>query len=124
MYELEQTSGRIQRKWELTKVGGEWKVIEVNKTLNAESGIAKPVAYDEAKGGGVERYPDEAGPSGNRSGAAATASGEVEGTGFVNGRPVINRLFIERLFASDSEDSDDDWWTPDEGFHEGNNLEI
>ena len=56
-----------------------------------------------------------AGPSGiNASGAASV---EVTGTGLVNGRPVINRLFIEQLFNS-SDDSDDDMWDPDEGFHE------
>jgi hypothetical protein len=66
-----------------------------------------------------------AGPSGiNASGAASV---EVTGTGFVNGRPVINRLFIEQLFNS-SDDSDDDWWDPDEGFHErcidGKNIKV
>ena len=56
-----------------------------------------------------------AGPSGiNASGAASV---EVTGTGLVNGRPVINRIFIEQLFNS-SDDSDDDMWDPDEGFHE------
>jgi len=66
-----------------------------------------------------------AGPSGiNASGAASV---EVTGTGLVNGRPVINRLFIEQLFNS-SDDSDDDFWDPDEGFHErcidGKNIKI
>jgi hypothetical protein len=66
-----------------------------------------------------------AGPSGiNASGAASV---EVTGTGSVNGRPVINRLVIERLFNS-SDDSDDDFWDPDEGFHErcidGKNIKI
>jgi hypothetical protein len=56
-----------------------------------------------------------AGSSGiNASGAASV---EVTGTGLVNGRPYINRLFIEQLFNS-SDDSDDDLWDPDEGFHE------
>ena len=70
-----------------------------------------------------------AGPSGiSASGAASVAdssginasgaaSVEVTGTGLVNGRPYINRLFIEQLFNS-SDDSDDDMWDPDEGFHE------
>jgi hypothetical protein len=66
-----------------------------------------------------------AGPSGiNASGAASV---EVTGTGLVNGRPVINRLYIEQLFNS-SDDSDDDMWDPDEGFHErcidGKNIKI
>jgi hypothetical protein len=66
-----------------------------------------------------------AGSSGiNASGAASV---EVTGTGLVNGRPVINRLFIEQLFNS-SDDSDDDMWDPDEGFHErcidGKNIKI
>jgi len=56
-----------------------------------------------------------AGPSGIN--AAGAASVEVTGTGLVNGRPVINRIFIEQLFNS-SDDSDDDMWDPDEGFHE------
>ena len=80
--------------------------------------------------GGLGRNDDEAGPSGmyapeaaaveaGTSGTTASvaASVEVTGTGLVNGRPVINRLYIEQLFAS-SDDSDDDWWDPDEGFHE------
>ena len=84
----------------------------------------------QAKGGLGRRNDDEAGPSGmdaaeaaaveaGQSGTTASvaASVEVTGTGLVNGRPVINRLFIEQLFAS-SDDSDDDWWDPDEGFHE------
>jgi len=79
----------------------------------------------EARGGIAGRNDDEAGPSGINASGAAVA--EVEGTGFVNGRRVINRLFIEQLFAS-SDDSDDDWWDPDEGFHEvcieGKNIEI
>jgi len=66
-----------------------------------------------------------AGPS--RMNASEAASVEVTGTGLVNGRPVINRLFIEQLFNS-SDDSDDDWWNPDEGFHErcidGKNIKI
>jgi len=66
-----------------------------------------------------------AGPSGiNASGAASV---EVTGTGLVNGRPVINRLYIEQLFNS-SDDSDDDMWDPDEGFHErcidGKNIKF
>jgi len=66
-----------------------------------------------------------AGSSGiNASGAASV---EVTGTGLVNGRPYINRLFIEQLFNS-SDDSDDDFWDPDEGFHErcidGKNIKI
>jgi len=124
IYKLEQTAGRIQRKWELAKVGDEWKVVEVKKTLNAEIGVAKTVAARDAAGSeSVERHDHEAGPSGVKAGVAVAASDEVEGTGTVRGRPVINRIFIERLFA-DSDDSDDDWWDPDEGFHEGNNLEI
>jgi hypothetical protein len=66
-----------------------------------------------------------AGPSGII--ASGAASVEVTGTGLVNGRPVINRLYIEQLFNS-SDDSDDDWWNPDEGFHErcidGKNIKI
>jgi len=56
-----------------------------------------------------------AGPSGIT--ASEAASVEVTGTGFVNGRPVINRLLIEELFNT-SDDSDDEFWSPDEGFHE------
>jgi len=124
IYDLQKTAVRVHHKWELAKVGGEWKVIEVKKTSDAESGVAKTVAACDAAGSGsVERHDHEAGPSGVKAGAAVAASVEVEGTGTVHGRPVINRLFIERLFA-ESDDSDDDWWDPDEGFHEGNNLEI
>ena len=81
----------------------------------------------QARGGLARRNDDEAGPSGMASGsdASVAAAVEVTGTGFVNGRPVMNRLFIEQLFEGSS-DSDDDWWNPDEGFHEvfpeGNNL--
>jgi len=66
-----------------------------------------------------------AGPSGTT--ASKAASLEVTGTGFVNGRPVINRLLIEELFNT-SDDSDDEFWSPDEGFHEvcigGKNYKI
>ena len=66
-----------------------------------------------------------AGPSGIS--ASEAASVEVTGTGFVNGRPVINRLLIEELFNT-SDDSDDEFWSPDEGFHEvcieGKNYKI
>jgi hypothetical protein len=164
IYELEQTAGRLQHKWELVKVGDEWKVVESKKTLNAEGGVAKIVAAcDEAGGESAKRNDNEAGPSGinwtsvaeslqARGGiagrdddeaglsrinddeagpsginASEAASVEVTGTGLVNGRPVINRLYIEQLFAS-SDDSDDDWWDPDEGFHEvcieGKNIKI
>jgi len=108
IYKLEQTAGRIEHKWELAKVGGEWKVIEVKKTLNAESVVANTIAIDAAKSEGVKRPEHKAGPSGVKAGASVAASVEVEGTGVINGRPVINRLFIERLFQSDSYDSDDD----------------
>jgi len=121
IYELSQTAGRLQQRWELAKVGDKWKVVEAKKTLNVESGVAKTVAAcDEAGGESVECHDNEAGPSGINAVALVSASMEVEGTGFVNGRPVINRLYIERLFA-DSDDSDDDWWDPDEGFHDGKN---
>jgi hypothetical protein len=70
---------------------------------------------DDADSSGSSEAASVAGPSGiNASGAASV---EVTGTGLVNGRPVINRLFIEQLFNS-SDDSDDEFWTPDEGFHE------
>jgi len=97
-------------------------------------------ALIQAKGGLGRRNDDEAGPSGaNASVAAAVGAGpsgttasvaasvEVTGTGLVNGRPVINRLYIEQLFNS-SDDSDDDMWDLDEGFHErcidGKNIKI
>ena len=93
--------------------------------MNADSALANSAASDEAGGENAERFDDEAGPSGIN--ASVAASVEVEGTGFVNGQPVINHLYIEQLFAS-SDDSDDNWLDPDEGFHEvfheGNNLEI
>ena len=92
-------------------------------------------ALIQAKGGLGRRNDDEAGPSGNNDdeagpsgiNASEAASVEVTGTGLVNGRPVINRLYIEQLFNS-SDDSDDDFWDPDEGFHErcidGKNIKI
>ena len=148
IYELEQTADRLQHKWALAKVGDEWKIVESKKTMSTEGGVAKTVAAcDEAggestkrkdneagpsginwtsvaaslkaRGGIASRNDDEAGPSGINASVAASvaASVEVEGTGFVDGRRVINRLLIERLFES-SDDSDDEWWDPDEGFHE------
>jgi hypothetical protein len=105
------------------KVGVELKRMEANETSIVDSVEAKIAASDETGCGSAERNDNEAGPSGIN--ASVAASGEVEGTGYVNGRRVINRLLIERLFAS-SDDSDDDWWDPDEGFHEvfpeGNNF--
>jgi len=80
--------------------------------LQARGGLA---GRDDDEAGPSRINDDEAGPSGIY--ASEAASVEVTGTGLVNGRPVINRLFIEQLFAS-SDDSDDDWWDPDEGFHE------
>jgi len=66
-----------------------------------------------------------AGPSGITASEAASVG--VTGTGFVNGRPVINRISIEELFNT-SDDSDDEFWSPDEGFHEvcigGKNYKI
>ena len=114
------------RGWDC-KVGGVVKPaagdkseVEIVKRHDNEAGppednaVASVAASLEARGGIAGRNDDEAGPSGNASEAATV---EVTGTGFVNGRPVINRLFIEQLFES-SDDSDDDWWDPDEGFHE------
>jgi len=66
-----------------------------------------------------------AGPSGII--ASEAASVEVTGAGFVNGRPVSNRILIEELFNT-SDDSDDEFWSPDEGFHEvcieGKNYKV
>ena len=99
--------------------------ISVAASTQARGGLARrdvdeawPSKYDDeespVKTNASEVVP-VAGPSGiNASGAASV---EVTGTGLVNGRPVINRLFIEQLFNS-SDDSDDDMWDPDEGFHE------
>jgi len=122
IYELWKTAGILRHKWELLKVGGEWKTVDIGKTLNVESDVANAVGgCDAAKSDGDERHDNEAGPSGVTSGTVN--SGEVEGTGTVKGRPVINRIFLEQLFEIDSDDSDSNW-VPDEGFHEGNNLEI
>ena len=80
-----------------------------------DNAVASVAASSDARGGLAGRNDDEAGPSGTS--ASVAASVEVTGTGLVNGRPVINRLYIEQLFNS-SDDSNDDWWNPDEGFHE------
>ena len=65
LYELEQTAGRLQHKWELAKVGDEWKVVESKETMNVESSVAETVAArDEAVGERAERNDNGAGLSG------------------------------------------------------------
>jgi len=115
---------RVERHENAAGPSGRWT--SVAALIQAKGGLGR---RNDDEAWPSRNNDDEAGPSGINASEAASVAGpsginaseaasvEVTGTGLVNGRPVINRLYIEQLFNS-SDDSDDDWWNPDEGFHE------